>query len=113
MPSHTTVVAYLALFAAVTTGGAYALSVDRNSIKSRHLASDAVKRAHVADNAIGPEQIGQLPYGQMTAGPDDFTHADDFAFNPVSFDKAVAAQPSDAFNIRKGTFRAPRTAFTT
>ena len=107
MPSHTTVVAYLALFAAVTTGGAYALSVERNSVKSRHLADDAIKRAHVADNAIGAEQVGQLPYGQMTDGPEDYSHEDEFDFNPITYDKAVAAQPNDAFNIKKGTFTAP------
>jgi hypothetical protein len=53
LPSHTTVVAYLALFVAVATGGAYAISVQSDSIKSRHLDENIVKRQHVADNAIG------------------------------------------------------------
>lgn len=100
-PTHATVVAYLALFVAVGTGGAFAVSASRDSIKSRHLADNAVKRAHVANDAIGAKQLADLPHGVMLAGPREFNGA--FDNQPLTFDSADA----DFFDPDKGTFRAP------
>jgi hypothetical protein len=56
-PSHATVVAYVALFAALATGGAYAAGqitsgdIKKNAVKSKHIASTQVKPSDVAQGA--------------------------------------------------------------
>ena len=64
VPSHTTVIAYLALFAALTTGGAYAANqigssdIKKNAVKSKHIAKKAVKSSDLAKKAIKTKHIG-------------------------------------------------------
>ena len=54
-PSHATVVAYLALFVALS-GSAVALTLGRNSVKSKQLAPNAVKASDIAKDAVsGPK----------------------------------------------------------
>jgi hypothetical protein len=52
-PSHTTVVAYLALFAAVGTGGAYAA----NTIGSADIIDGEVKAADIGNNAVDSARV--------------------------------------------------------
>ena len=55
-PSHATVVAYVALFVALT-GGAYAISLARNSVKAKQIAPDAVRSSEVKADAVGNSEL--------------------------------------------------------
>jgi hypothetical protein len=73
-PSHATVVAYLALFVAVSTGGAYAANtvfstdIVDGEVKTPDLASGAVNGAKVADNSLsGTDVIGKPGTGTAAA----------------------------------------------
>jgi hypothetical protein len=78
-PTHTTVVAYLALFAALATGGAYAADkitspeIANNTIRSKDLKNrKAVRGKDVKRNSLGGAQIREsslvLPRLGTTAG---------------------------------------------
>jgi hypothetical protein len=64
-PSHATVVAYLALFAALATGGAYAASkigaddIKENAVRSKHIKAKQVKASDVEQGA-GIEAIAYV-----------------------------------------------------
>jgi hypothetical protein len=95
-PSHTTVVAYAALFAAVATGGASAAGIlGKNDVKSRHIAPAAVKASDLA----------AVPNGLMT-------HTGTAFYLPpegiLSFNRLNFGEPSSAFEPQRGTFTAPR-----
>jgi hypothetical protein len=57
-PRHATVVAYLALFVALATGGAWAAAtigskdIKRHAIKTRHLKKEVVKTRKIAPEAV-------------------------------------------------------------
>jgi hypothetical protein len=61
-PSHATVVAYLALFVALS-GSAVALSLGRNSVKSKQLAPKAVKASDIAPNAVSGAKVKEDSLG--------------------------------------------------
>jgi len=61
-PSHTTVVAYLALFVAVgdTTYAAATIgpnAIKNDAIRSRHILNGAVGSADLANNSVGPAKV--------------------------------------------------------
>ncbi len=62
-PNHVTVVAYLALFAALATGGAYAAGkigsgdIAKNAVKSKHIGKGQVKAADIRTGAVKPRAI--------------------------------------------------------
>src|SRR5688572_23816681 len=55
-PTYANVTATLALFLAIT-GGAYALTLPRNSVKSRHIAPKAVKAGDLANGAVSNRKL--------------------------------------------------------
>jgi hypothetical protein len=81
LPSHGTVAAYIALFVALATGGAYAAEkigsadIAKNAVKSKHIKNEQVKRKDIRDNAVNSAKVedasllgedfapGQLPQG--------------------------------------------------
>ena len=86
LPNHGTVVAYLALFVAVATGGAYAADnligskdIAKNAVKSKHIGKGQVKNADLAADAVTSPKVangsllgedfaaGQLPQGAQGA----------------------------------------------
>jgi hypothetical protein len=58
-PSHTTVVAYLALFVALCTGGAYAANqlVPKKSVGAKQLKNNAVTTAKIKKNAVTKAKV--------------------------------------------------------
>jgi hypothetical protein len=55
-PTYANVAATLALILAMA-GGAYALTLPRNSVKSRHIAPKAVKTGDLANNAVTARKV--------------------------------------------------------
>lgn len=53
LPSHTTVVAYLALALALTGGVAWAAALKKNSVTSKQIAPNAVKGSDVDESSLG------------------------------------------------------------
>ncbi|HEX6115714.1 MAG TPA: hypothetical protein VFY99_01350 [Solirubrobacterales bacterium] len=53
------VVAYVALFCALGLGTAYA--VERNSVKGKHIAPEAVRSSDIRDGAVAPEDQDEVP----------------------------------------------------
>jgi len=53
-PTHSTIVAYVALFAALS-GSAFAIS--KGAVKSKHIAKNAVRAKQIATNAVGTAEI--------------------------------------------------------
>ncbi len=68
--SHATVVAYLALFVALGTGGAWALDkvtskqIAKNAIHSKHIKNGAVKSPKLADGTVSTRKLAD---GAVTA----------------------------------------------
>ena len=64
-PSHATVVAYLALFAALGGTSVAAVSLQRNSVKARHVAKNAITSPKVKNASLRAADFapGQLPRG--------------------------------------------------
>jgi hypothetical protein len=64
-PSHSTVVAYLALFVALTTGSAWAAAtigpndIENNAIRTRHIQNGAVKAQKLANGAVTTGKLAQ------------------------------------------------------
>ena len=56
-PSGALVVAFLALFVALSGAGYAALSLPKGSVKSRHLASNSVTHRHIVRNAVRRAEI--------------------------------------------------------
>jgi hypothetical protein len=56
LPSHGTVVAYVALFVALGAG-AYAAGLAKNSVKSKNIAPKQVKRSDIAPNAVDGSRV--------------------------------------------------------
>jgi len=88
-PSHGTVVAYLALFAALATGGAYAADkigsgdIAKKAVKSKHVAKNAIKSKHVKNNDLKIADLADEAKGarayvvvDVTFGPDPVLAAD-------------------------------------
>jgi hypothetical protein len=72
LPSHSTVVAYTALFFALTTGAYAAIKLPADSVTTRHIKKDAVTGAKVKDGTLAAADFakGQLPAGTAgAAGP--------------------------------------------
>ena len=65
LPSHSTVIAYLALFFALSTGAYAAIKLPANSVATRHIKKDAVTGAKVKDGTLAAADFatGQLPAG--------------------------------------------------
>lgn len=65
LPRHGTVVAYLALFCALSTGAYAAVKLPANSVTSKQIKKDAVTGAKVKDGSLGLADFakGQLPTG--------------------------------------------------
>src|SRR5688500_13584798 len=51
-PAHGTVVAYLALFVALSGTSYAAVTLSKNSVRSSHIKNGQVKRADLADRAV-------------------------------------------------------------
>jgi hypothetical protein len=64
-PSHTTVVAYLALFVALGGSSYAAVTLKRNAVKNRHIAKNAVTAPKVKNASLLAQDFapGQLPKG--------------------------------------------------
>ena len=65
--TYANVMATVAVFIALG-GGAYALSLDKNSVKSKHIKDGQVKSADVADNDLIGTDIDEDTL-QLRAGP--------------------------------------------
>ncbi len=104
-PTHTTVVAYLALFAALATGGAFAASeLSRDSVKKKHIAKNAVRSAEIKNGTVGAKEMDQLPGGFMenpVLGPYIGRGDADVTYQFGQF------YPPSAFDQGAGTFTAP------
>ncbi len=67
-PAHATVVAYLALFAALATGGAYAADkitsgdIKKNAVKSKHIGPKQVKAGDIKPGAAKPRAIALIDH---------------------------------------------------
>jgi hypothetical protein len=94
-PSHTTVVAYVALFVALSTGGAYAVDrissddVQDNSLRSRDLKNrKAVTGKDVKRNALGGPQVRESSLNASLfapiAGVGDAGDCDPTSVTPVT-----------------------------
>src|SRR4051794_41452937 len=63
-PGHATFIAYVALFLALTTGGAYAASkigaaqIKNNAIQSRHIAKGQVRNPDIRSLAVTNSKLG-------------------------------------------------------
>jgi hypothetical protein len=63
-PSHTTIVAYLALFLALGGVGAYAASkidskeIKRGAIRAKHIERNAVRAKQIQDGGVGKAELG-------------------------------------------------------
>ena len=90
-PSHSTVVAYMALFAALS-GSAFAIS--KGSVKARHIAKNAVKSKQIAPNAVKTSEIanGAVSSGKIAAGAIDTSK---LAANAVDASKVLDNSLSD------------------
>jgi hypothetical protein len=71
IPSHSTVIAYVALFFALTTGAYAAIKLPANSVATKHIKKDAVTGAKVKDGSLAAADFakGQLPTGGGAQGP--------------------------------------------
>jgi hypothetical protein len=75
-PSHGTVVAYLALFVALGGTSVAAVTLAKNSVKSKHIVNGQVKRADIRNNAVNSAKVadgsllaGDFAAGQLSTGP--------------------------------------------
>jgi hypothetical protein len=71
-PTHGTVVAYMALFVALGGTSFAAVALQRNSVKAKHIAGNAVTSKKVKDRSLLARdfKLGQLPQGPAGAqGP--------------------------------------------
>jgi hypothetical protein len=103
-PSHATLVAYLALFAALATGTAFAATqLGRDSVKSRHIDNGAVRGSDVKAGAVGLKQLAETPNGLMIRSKPAIYVKDGF----IEYERLSFGEPADAFDARKGTFVAP------
>jgi hypothetical protein len=71
VPRHGTVVAYLALFCALSTGAYAAVKLPANSVTSKQIKKDAVTGVKVKDGSLGLADFakGQLPGGSAAGAP--------------------------------------------
>lgn len=72
VPSHSTVVAYVALFFALTTGAYAAIKLPANAVATKHIKKDAVTGVKVKDGSLAAADFapGALPEGGTGApGP--------------------------------------------
>ena len=69
-PRHSTVVAYLALFVALGGTSYAAVSLSKNSVRSKHIKNGQVKRADLRNNALNAEKVqdGSLLAQDFKAG---------------------------------------------
>lgn len=69
LPRHATVVAYLALFCALTGGAYAAITLPKNSVGAKQIKTGAVSSAKVADGSLAATDFaaGQLPAGEKGA----------------------------------------------
>jgi hypothetical protein len=65
IPSHSTVIAYVALFFALSTGAYAAIKLPANSVSTKHIKKDAVTGAKVKDGSLAAADFakGELPTG--------------------------------------------------
>ena len=65
-PRHATIVAYLALFVALGGTSIAAVSLDRNSVKRKHIAKNAITSSKVKNGSLRARDFGarQLPRGE-------------------------------------------------
>jgi hypothetical protein len=69
-PSHATVVAYLALFVALGGSAYAAVTLSKNSVKSKHIGKGQVKRSDLGANAVNSAKVadGTLRSADFAAG---------------------------------------------
>ncbi|MCC2662477.1 MAG: hypothetical protein K0S35_399 [Geminicoccaceae bacterium] len=85
--SYSRVVSTLALFLALA-GGAYAISLGKNDVKSRHIAKGAVKSSDVASKAlkgadVKPDSLKGSRIVESTLDTSQFTAAASTPFDPA------------------------------
>ena len=75
-PAHGTVVAYLALFVALSGTSYAAVTLSKNSVRSSHIKNGQVKRADLADRAVNAAKVADgsllakdFKTGQLPSGP--------------------------------------------
>lgn len=101
-PSHATVVAYVALFVALGTGGAWAAAtigpqdIKDNAIHTRHIRDSAVKTKKIAQGAVTTSRMADGAVTGAKAGTDTLTgdNIDESTLGQVP----SAAQANAAFN---------------
>jgi len=70
-PRHSTVVAYVALLAALSGGGAYAAGqitshdIKKNAVLSKHIKDGQVATSDLADNAVTGAKVNEASLGQV------------------------------------------------
>jgi hypothetical protein len=76
LPSHHTIVAYIALFVALGGTSYAAVTLSNNSILSRHIKNGQVKRSDLADRAVNAAKVADgsllakdFKAGQLPSGP--------------------------------------------
>ena len=75
-PRHGTVVAYAALFVALSGTSYAAVTLSKNSVRSSHIKNGQVKRVDIANSAVTSAKVGDrsllardFKSGQLPAGP--------------------------------------------
>jgi hypothetical protein len=93
-------IAYVALFLALGLGTAYA--IERNAVKGKHIAKDAVRSSDIRDGAVGTDDQAEVPsarvFGPVACAPGGEVPANGDAqvgFEGTDFADGVEPQPSD------------------
>ncbi len=82
LPAHATVVAYLALFLVMSTGGAYAASkigassIKNNAIRSRHILNGQVRNPDLRAKAVTNSKLGANAVNGAKVADDSLTGVD-------------------------------------
>jgi hypothetical protein len=100
-PRHVTAIAYLALFAALGLGTAWAL--ERNSVQSKHIKNGQVKRKDLRKNAVDSSRVenGSLRAGDLAPGalPEE---AFAYVRDPDAADEAVIQYERGVSSVEEG-----------
>ena len=85
--TYSNVIATLAMFIALG-GGAYALSLGKGDVKSKHIAKNAVRSKHVKDGGL---RLGDIQQGQALLGSRGYAHIDGGGWNEAESKGVVSA----------------------
>jgi len=85
--TYANVMATLAVFIALG-GGAYALSLGKGDVKSKHIAKNAVRSKHVKNGGL---RLADISQGQSLLGSRGWAHIDGSGWNEAESKGVVAA----------------------